>query len=172
MNKIIFTGPESTGKSTLAKICSEKYNLPLVEEYARAYLDELTENYKIEDLHTIAHQHHKLIEEASSKHNFIVCDTDLLTMIIWYEDKYKRVPEWITRAWTLDSSSRYFLCLPDIPWIDDPQREHPKDRNRLYNLHLKYLKKYKKPYVSVNGDYNIRQEIVYNEMKKFLIDIH
>lgn len=172
MNKIILTGPESTGKSTLATKCADKYNLTIVHEYAREYLNGLPMAYEIEDLHTIAHHQHILITEAASRHKIIICDTDLLTLIIWYEEKYNNIPVWIMKAWIQDNESMHFLCYPDIPWIKDPQREHPQDRKRLYGLYLNYLKKYKKPYVPVIGNFHEREEIVHNEMKIFFPNIH
>ena len=36
--KIAFTGPESSGKTTLSEWVSQTYNMDLVEEYAREYL--------------------------------------------------------------------------------------------------------------------------------------
>ena len=38
--KIAFTGPESSGKSTLSSWLSAEIKLPLIEEYAREYLTE------------------------------------------------------------------------------------------------------------------------------------
>ena len=37
--KIAFTGPESCGKSTMAKWCAEFHQLPLSAEYAREHLE-------------------------------------------------------------------------------------------------------------------------------------
>jgi nicotinamide riboside kinase len=50
--RIAFTGPESCGKSTLAKWVSEQYNLPLSEEFAREYLAQ-KESYIQDDLDII-----------------------------------------------------------------------------------------------------------------------
>ena len=40
VKRIVLFGPESTGKTTLAKQLSEKYDVPWVAEYAREYLQE------------------------------------------------------------------------------------------------------------------------------------
>ena len=39
MLKVVITGPESTGKSTLASALSTHFNAVLSEEYAREYLE-------------------------------------------------------------------------------------------------------------------------------------
>ena len=39
MLKIIVTGPESSGKTTLCKALSKHFKIPFSEEYARKYLN-------------------------------------------------------------------------------------------------------------------------------------
>ena len=39
MTKIIITGPESSGKTTLAKNLSKSLNLNLIDEYARTFIN-------------------------------------------------------------------------------------------------------------------------------------
>ena len=45
MKKIVFTGPESSGKTTISESVAQKFNLPIVEEYARKSLTELNRAY-------------------------------------------------------------------------------------------------------------------------------
>ena len=41
LHKIIITGPESSGKTTLCNALSKHFNLPFSKEYAREYLEKL-----------------------------------------------------------------------------------------------------------------------------------
>ena len=50
MFKIIVTGPESSGKSTLAKVLSKYFKIPSSKEYAREYLKNFHKDYTQEDL--------------------------------------------------------------------------------------------------------------------------
>ena len=50
MKKVVFTGPECSGKSTLSSAIANKFNLPLVKEYAREYLNNLNREYNYSDL--------------------------------------------------------------------------------------------------------------------------
>jgi nicotinamide riboside kinase len=43
--KVGIIGPESTGKSTLARYLAHRYNGVLVPEYARDYMEKLAPNY-------------------------------------------------------------------------------------------------------------------------------
>lgn len=55
---IVITGPESSGKTTLANQLSAYWKVPLVKEVARDYLKEIY-SYQQHDLLEIAKQQHK-----------------------------------------------------------------------------------------------------------------
>ena len=54
MKKIVFTGPECSGKTTLSKEIAKHFNLVWVQEYARQYLENLERSYNYYDLKKIA----------------------------------------------------------------------------------------------------------------------
>ena len=58
MNQIIYkitiTGPESSGKTTLARQLAEAFDTLWVPEYAREYIDQLNRPYRESDLLEIA----------------------------------------------------------------------------------------------------------------------
>jgi len=92
----------------------------------------------------------------------IVCDTDLLTYMIWFEVKYGSIPDWIVK-WFMHSDHRYyFLCAPDVPWEYDPQRENPDDRAFLFERYIHYLESFSKDYLILSGGLSKRQEILVN----------
>ena len=89
MLKIVITGPESTGKSTLTKQLAAHFKVDMVNEYARTYLQNLTTEYTQSDLTEIAIGQISLEDKASkSNSKFIVCDTSLEVIKIWSEFKY------------------------------------------------------------------------------------
>ena len=45
MKKIVFTGPESVGKSTLTRQVANYYSFPSVQEIARQYFEKRSTNY-------------------------------------------------------------------------------------------------------------------------------
>ena len=51
---ITIVGPESSGKTTLARELADRYGCPWVPEFAREYLDSLGRDYQEEDLVLIA----------------------------------------------------------------------------------------------------------------------
>ena len=154
---IVITGPESAGKTTLASQLSAYWKSPLVAEVARDYLDG-KHSYKPYDLLEIAKQQHEK-EQTILSHlpNRIVCDTDLLVIMIWSEVKYGHCDPWIYETFEnciaqTATSRHYYLCDPSIPWQADPLRENPHNRNELFELYLQKLKTYKLEHSIVTGD--------------------
>ena len=128
MHKIIVTGPESSGKTTLCKNLSEHFKIPFAKEYARIFLDELDRNYTQSNLLKIAGG------QLKSEQNTQLLDTDLITIKIWSEYKYGRCDKWILTQIEKQKTEKrfYLLCKPDIPWQADKQRENPNNREELF----------------------------------------
>ena len=141
MLKIIVTGPESSGKTTLCKALSAHFKIPFIEEYAREFLDELGRDYKKDDLLEIAKGQLENEQTTTNKHQLSLYDTDLITMKIWSIYKYKNCHPFILNHIEKQKSKNriYLLCSPDIPWEGDPQRENPNDRVELFEIHKKEL---------------------------------
>lgn len=136
--KISIVGVECTGKTTLCRALAEHYACPWVPEYARAYLSEKTTPYTPKDILHIARQQWRNETQAwkNTKH-LLICDTNLLTLKIWYEAKYDTRCPWIDQHWRRSRYTHYFLTQTDVPWVYDPLRESPNPRERE-QLHARY----------------------------------
>jgi len=154
-HKIIITGPESSGKTTLCQQLSNHFNIPFTQEFARLYIDSLDRDYIINDLLSIAKQ--QLKSEFKSQ----LLDTDLITIKIWSEYKYGRCDKWILDEIEKQKSEKrfYILCSPDIPWQTDNQRESPNDRKKLFEVYKKELENLKHKYFILNGENRLEKII-------------
>jgi nicotinamide riboside kinase len=148
MPKIIVTGPESSGKTTLCKALSKHFNLPFSKEYAREYLDALNRDYNQDDLLNIAKG------QLQAENGIQLLDTDLITLKIWSEYKYGSCDKWILNQIEKQKSENryYLLCKPDIPWEADPQRESPNDREELFEIYKKEIESLGHDYFIVQGE--------------------
>ncbi|MDZ4823146.1 MAG: ATP-binding protein [Flavobacteriales bacterium] len=158
---ICFTGPESSGKTTLARQLATHFNVPLVEESARTYLSRLGRSYQEEDLFVIAGAHLDSVRKADSVPGLLI-DTDLTVIKIWSQEKFGRVDERILALCNAERYDLYLLCKPDLLWQPDPQRENPFDRHRLFDIYVDELSKAKKNFRVVEG---MREKRFQNALK-------
>ena len=136
---LVLTGPECSGKSSLAAQLHAHLDWPLLPELARAYLDGRHAQsgiyrYRPSDLLNLASMQRQAEALKCNKDDAIL-DTDLLTLIVWWQEKFGPVPRQLSSQWQCQAPRRYLLCKPDMPWQPDPQRENPSDRDRLYALY-------------------------------------
>jgi nicotinamide riboside kinase len=154
--RIAFTGPESCGKSTLAKWVSEKYNLPLSEEFAREFLAQ-KETYIQNDLDTITLGQLADWQEKGPK---FVADTEMTVLKIWSDYRFKNTSHVILDAHKKQVFDYFFLCAPDIPWEADPLRENPLDREELFLMYEQELIRNQCPFTILKGSLKERQKEV------------
>ncbi|MFN0187370.1 MAG: AAA family ATPase [Bacteroidia bacterium] len=145
-------GPESTGKSTLAQALSNHYQVNFVKEMAREYLYQLVRPYQEEDLKRIAEiQLEEELKYRNSEQDIVLCDTTLLVIKVWSEYKYHRCDDWILKAEMENSYDLLLLTDIDVPWVDDPQREHPTERKELFSIYYRALIQKKEPFKLIFG---------------------
>jgi nicotinamide riboside kinase len=154
--RIAFTGPESCGKSTLAKWVSEKYNLPLSEEFAREFLAQ-KETYIQDDLDTITFGQ---LADWQKKGAEFVADTEMTVLKIWSDYRFKNTSHVIIEAHKKQVFDHYFLCAPDIPWEADPLRENPLNRAELFLMYEQELIQHQWPFTILKGSLEERQKVV------------
>ena len=156
MTKIIVTGPESSGKTTLCNALSKHFNLPFSKEYAREYLEKLNSNYTQDDLLKIAKG------QLQTENGLQLLDTDLITLKIWSEYKYGNCDNWIlTQIEKQKIENRFYLiCKPDIAWQADKQRENPNDREELFEIYKLELNDLGHKYFIVEGEDRVENSIL------------
>lgn len=170
MIKIAILGPESTGKSTLANALAKYYDAPWVPEYAREYIERLKLPYTYEDVCTIAHRQIEdeiCYENHETADNYVFFDTELIITKVWFEYKYKTVPEFLGERQKVGFFDLYLLCAPDLPWQPDPVREHGTDREFFFDWYKREIEQTGKPYVIVKGSDNTRTENAINALNNF-----
>lgn len=145
-------GPECTGKSELSKFLAGHFKTEWVPEYAREYIDKLSRPYEEDDLIKIAEgQLEKENEHAIMANRLLICDTNLYVIKVWSEYKYGRTKPFILDAIASTRYDLYLLTYIDIPWEEDPQREHPMKREELFNIYLNEMQRQSVPFVVIRG---------------------
>jgi nicotinamide riboside kinase len=152
LKSFAITGPESTGKSELASQLAKHYQSAFLPEYARSFLELQGPKYTYETVVYIAEQQllHQtnFLNQAPSPCFF---DTDLMVCRIWLEFVFGKCPPHILQASNEHVFTHTLLMDIDLPWQDDPLREHPAQRKELFELYLKSLEMAKRPFTVISG---------------------
>ena len=145
---IVITGPECTGKTTLAKQLAQQLDTVWVPEFARYYLKLAGPDYRYEHLSLLLEGQNGL-EVTNGFNKPTVCDTDWLTYYIWGEDKFGQHESWWIPP---EAASRvYLLCYPDLPWSHDPLREDPDRLEGLFEKYKVALQQFQLNYHVIKG---------------------
>ena len=151
--RIAITGPECSGKTTLAETLHEHLGGTLVLEFARRYLDKTGGRYEQEDLDAIALG--QMRQWMATHQHPIISDTEMSTLKIWSLEKYGSCSDLIQTFYDKQQFDLYILCRPDIAWVADPLRENPNDRDLLFKKYLTELESSDREFIIWEGERNI-----------------
>lgn len=159
--KIAFFGPESTGKTTLAKQLAAHFETNWAPEFAREYLEQkLVETGKIcepDDLLPIAIGQTKIENEALLTANqYLFIDTCLLVTKVFSEIYYDFCDPILEEAARNHNYDLFFLTDIDVPWEKDLLRDKPKEREELFQVFRSALIENDKPFITLSGDAGTR----------------
>ncbi len=159
--KFVLFGPESTGKSTLARALAEKYQTSLAPEYAREYLqkkwDEQQKTCEPEDLKPIVEGQTAAEEKAVQQAGKVVFfDTNPLQTEVYSLAYYGYAEDWLKEINEKRQYDFYFLTDIDIPWEKDDLRDKPHERKEMFALFKQVLDKRNLPYAILSGSHEER----------------
>lgn len=159
--RIAIFGPESTGKTTLAKQLADYYQTVWVPEFARDYLQEKLDNGRgICDLHDmlpIAYGQTQLENEmAAIANRYLFCDTNLMVTKVFSELYYQYCDPLLDHAARSHYYDLYFLTDIDVPWEADGLRDSPEGRATIFSIFKQSLIDHQKPFITLTGDKETR----------------
>jgi NadR type nicotinamide-nucleotide adenylyltransferase len=177
LKKIVVTGPESTGKSSLCEALAAHFHTGWVPEYAREYLLTHGREYQPEDLSRIARGQLELEdrharEAGSAGQELLFLDTDLYVIKVWSEFVFDRCDPWILDQIATRHYDAYLLCCTDLPWEKDELREYPDPaiRQRLFHIYRETLIQQSVPWAQVSGQGDERIAAGIAAVRRLLLD--
>ena len=155
--KIAMFGPESTGKTTLAKQLADHFQTVWAPEFARKYLQEKWDSSQqictLEDMLPIALGQIKLENESLQKANkYLFCDTNLMVTKVFSEMYYDFCDPVLIEAASENKYDLFFLTDVDVPWTKDDLRDKPSDRQNTFNIFKETLISIHKPFIIISGN--------------------
>jgi NadR type nicotinamide-nucleotide adenylyltransferase len=167
--KIAITGPESTGKTSLAKQLADLYDTIYVPEYARQYLYDNGAAYTYDDVLKMAKGQIELERQMLSQANEILfADTEMINYKIWLEHHQWEVPKWITDHIKDKPYGLYLLTDIDLPWVADGQRANPNDRELIFHRFQQELDSIDANYGIISGTGALRIDNAISTIEEYL----
>lgn len=168
VKRVCLFGPESVGKSTLARDLATHFDTVAAAEFAREWLDPKGGVCEESDLTVIARGQMASEESLARRANRVLfCDTDVLTTTVWSDFLYGRCPEWM-RAEAQRTYDLTLLLDVDVPWVDDGQRSLQNRRQAFFDCCRTALERSGRRFVVVRGDWDDRFRTACEEVEKLL----
>jgi NadR type nicotinamide-nucleotide adenylyltransferase len=171
---IAITGPECTGKSTLAVQLAHHYEGAFIPEYARAYIESLDIPYTFRDVEHIAETQLSQAKDAlTGSQRIVFLDTYLIITKVWFNVLYGYYPQWMDEEIKKQRIDLYLLCDTSIPWTADKVRENGGEmREILYQTYKDELIKSGCRYTEITGTGEERIKHAKEAIELFFPDIY
>ena len=168
MLRVVITGAESTGKSTLTKQLADYFKAPFTEEFVRSYTTNLNRPILADDLEPIFKGQLNLEQSACSKEpRLIFHDTNLLSNKIYAQHYFRTLPAGLESEILKQNYSLYLLCDTDIPWVaDGNQRDSPEAQLKLQTSFIDQLNASPVATVLISGTQKERLEIAIQAVRE------
>lgn len=155
--RVVLTGSESTGKTTLTADLARHYGAIWLPEYVRGYADWKGAPLDASDVEPIARGQIEAQDLALERaERILLLDTDLLSTVVYAEHYYGSCPDWIRGAAGFRRADLYLLCDIDVPWTPDPQRDRPGERPMMRELFKRALEERRFRFQEIHGGWRER----------------
>ncbi len=139
VSRVVLTGGECTGKTTLARALAARWQTAWAAEAAREVALARPGVLGPEDVPVIARAHVRVADDAAraatgAGRPLVFLDQDLVSTVVYARHYYGDCPRWIERLAVERQGDLYLLCRPDLPWESDGVRDRPAAREEIHAL--------------------------------------
>ena len=174
LKKICFIGPESTGKTTLAKNIANQLQTVYVAEYAKELIDVQNGNLYSHNMLEIGNAQirvEKALERMTNK--VMICDSDIITTMVWSKHLFNYIPSELEDIAKTHQYAMTFLFYPDTQWVSDTHRQFSNTHTNDFRLKMFYdmrtlLIKYNRPYQVIKGSFFEKEQQIINYINSMI----
>lgn len=137
VRRIVVTGSECTGKTTLARTLAAHLGAGWVPEQSRGLAESVGRPLTADDVEPIARaqlqaEDTAILTARTRGDSALIHDTDLVSTVVYARHYYGACPSWILATARARLADDYLLCDIDIPWEPDLVRDRPLARTELH----------------------------------------
>jgi NadR type nicotinamide-nucleotide adenylyltransferase len=169
VKRVSVFGPESTGKTTLARALAGAFGTTWVPEWARAILE--MRGGALDGLDYAEVVRGQIASEealARDANRVLVCDTDPLLTTVWAETLLGACPTELVHAALGRAYDLTLLTDADVPWVADPVRYLPQGGGRFFERCEARLKQAGRRYIVVRGSWAERTAMAMSAVSTLL----
>lgn len=171
--RIVLTGSESVGKTTLASQLAAHYGVLCVPEFVRGYAERKGAPLTVHDVDPIARGQVALEDEYLQRareagHPLVVHDTDLLSTVTYSHHYYGECPAFVEQLAVARRPDRYLLLDIDVPWVADGVRDRGEQRHAVQTLFTDTLTRLGAPVTVVQGAWEDRVQAAIAEIDRLM----
>lgn len=157
--RVVVTGSECTGKTTLARQLAEHYSVEFAPEYVRTFAETVGGRLQFTDHGPIARGQMALEDEYVARASgLLIHDTDLLSTAVYCSHYFDRCPDWIDAAAADRRANLYLVCDIDVPWTPDDLRNRGDRRPEMHALFISAVEESGARWELMTGDEETRLE--------------
>ncbi|GAB3778040.1 hypothetical protein GCM10028818_26210 [Spirosoma horti] len=167
VRKLCLYGPESVGKTTIARQLAAEYETAFVPEMARTMIT--SNDFSLSDIIDIGRAQTQAVQAAEQQANRILfCDTDLLTTQIYSAIYFQEVPPILYELERQIQYDAYVLLDIDVPWVSDGLRDFGHQRADMLARFRNELDLRRLSYTFVSGPFSERLTAVRSVANKLI----
>jgi NadR type nicotinamide-nucleotide adenylyltransferase len=155
--RVALVGPESTGKTTLARRLAERYETVCVPEYARLWSEARRHPFRLVDVSSIARSQ-LAAEDSLLRHanRVLIADTNLANLRLWSERRFDRCPDWVVTEAARRPYDLTLVNAPDVPLAGNDARDPSGQRAAFHARCLSDAKACGTRVVDIRGSWDER----------------
>jgi NadR type nicotinamide-nucleotide adenylyltransferase len=155
IRRVVITGSESTGKTTLAMTLADRFDTVATPEFSREYADERRVALDRHDVEAIAVGQIAIEDRHAprARRGLLLLDTDLFSTVVYGSHYYGALPPWIEHVAVERRGDLYLLMDIDVPWVADPIRDRGGQRAEMHGLFRDALERHRLPFVTISGSW-------------------
>jgi len=166
--KVVILGTESTGKTILTQKLSQHYKCSFVFEAAREIIAN-SNSFSFEDLHLVAKEHSKRIDQAVTGDSpLVIIDTDIHMTKSYSNFTFDKELKVSDEIYNSNKADLYLYLNNDVEYLQDGTRLNETIRNLLDASHRQVLNAYNINIIEINGNWQERFEKAVDHIDKLI----